>query len=107
MGIIIRIVFIALGFCIAFMIVFTVLAIKLFKSNNLGNGESVKNNAYNFAIIKTNDFSLSEKVYNPVILKHMGKDANGGSGAYTKSSKAMSLEDEIDRMDLSNISWHK
>lgn len=101
--IVVRILFMAMGFLIAFMISFAVLAVKLYKSNNLGNGELSGNSTIDFIIVPTNDFKLSERIYNPVIEKHMDQNAV----TYSDSSKPKSIEDEIDSMDLSNISWHK
>lgn len=99
--IVVRIIYIALGLIIAFMISFTIFAIKLYKSNNLGNHESISN-AFNFTIIKTKHSFLSEDIYNPVMLKRMNLN-DGGSYSISKSK---SLEEEIENSDFSNVKWH-
>lgn len=88
---------------------FTIVSYILHKSNNLGTRIGVKKTIDGgFVIcekgIVSNHSVPSKKINNPAILKNLYSD---NDESYLNDKTLNTLENEIDSVDLSGISWHK
>lgn len=102
--IVLLIICLIIGITVSFSIMFNL----LIKSNNLGNKTSISDNIVGgFVICESSDSSSasgpSNTIHNPVIREHNWSSDNK---SYLKQQDPLSIDDEINSLDLSGIKWH-
>lgn len=93
---------------IGVFLAFNIMALILYKSNNLGQTKAISDEFTRGFIINESESGdwitkPSERITNPVIIKNMYRKEKD---SYLDEKTFNTIEDEINSQDLSGIKWH-